>query len=69
MVYQRYFVKVGPKPPMNEQAEEWLRSQYDPDLSALEALLGHELPALRRSWPVSAGRPASFRMGDVSLNR
>ena len=65
LVYQRYFVKAVPKPPMNELAGEWLRSIYHPDLSALEARVGRELPELRRSWPVSSDRSASFRLGDA----
>ena len=50
-VYQRYFVKAVPKPPMAEQAGQWLRSVYEPDLASLEALLGRAFPELRRSWP------------------
>jgi Sulfotransferase domain len=69
LLYQRYFVKAGPKPSMNEQAGEWLRSIYDPDLRALEGLLGRKLPELRRSWQASTARSASFRPDDVSSNR
>jgi hypothetical protein len=58
LVYQRYFVKAVPKPPMDEQAGEWLRSIYAPDLSALEAIVGRELPELQRSWFPSARRLA-----------
>lgn len=69
MVYQRYFVKAGPKPLMNEEAGEWLRSIYEPELRVLEGLLGRELPELRRSWPVTSSRSVSFRLGSVSSNR
>ncbi|MBV8775144.1 MAG: sulfotransferase [Deltaproteobacteria bacterium] len=59
IVYQRYFVKAVPKPAMDERAGEWLRSIYDPDLRALEAIVGHALPELRRSWQQSSRVPAS----------
>jgi Sulfotransferase family len=54
MVYQRYFVRAVPKPPMDEVAGEWLRSMYEPDLRALETILGRDLPQLRRSWQESS---------------
>jgi len=50
VVFQRYFVKVVPKPSIDVRARDWLRSIYDPDVSALESLLGRELSELRRSW-------------------
>jgi hypothetical protein len=50
MVYQRYFVKAVPKPPMSDHAREWLRSIYGADLASLEGLLCRSLPELRRSW-------------------
>jgi len=67
MVYQRFFVRVVPKPPMDELAGEWLRSIYDPDLTALEAILGRALPGLRRSWrrPSQPGLGLSFRTFNI----
>jgi hypothetical protein len=50
VVFQRYFVKVVPKPSIDVQAKDWLRSIYEPDVSALESLLGREMSELRRSW-------------------
>ncbi len=59
MVYQRYFVKAVPKPPMDQQAGVWLRSIFEPDLKLLEALVGHVLPDLRHSWPASSSESRS----------
>ena len=50
VVFQRYFVKVVPKPSIDARAKDWLRSIYEPDVSALESLLGREMSELRRSW-------------------
>ena len=50
VIFQRYFLKPAPKPPMDPRVKDWLRSIYDPDVRALEDLLGRELPELRRSW-------------------
>jgi hypothetical protein len=66
IIYQRYFVKASPKPPMDEEAAEWLRSIYESDLSALEALMGRQLPQLRRSWHTRPFR--SSPAGDVYSN-
>ncbi len=57
LIYQRYFVKAVPKPPIDDKARDWLRSIYDPDLDALERLLGKKFPELRRSWQLASAPP------------
>jgi hypothetical protein len=63
VVYQRYFLKEQPKPPMDEQAKEWLCSIYDPDLRVLEKVLDRKLPELRRTWQAPSSWSTSFRLG------
>jgi hypothetical protein len=50
LIFQRFFVKSVPRPKIDPDARQWLCEIFEPDLRALEALLGRELPALRRSW-------------------
>jgi hypothetical protein len=50
LVFQRYFVKAIPKPPIDQRAKEFLCSLYEPDVHCLEQLLGCKLARLRRSW-------------------
>ncbi len=50
LIFQRYFVKSVPRPEIDPVSRQWLCEIFDPDLRALEAMLGRELPELRRSW-------------------
>lgn len=58
LIFQRFFVKSVPRPKIDPAARQWLCTIFEPDLRALEELLGRELPELRRSWtprePLSA---------------
>lgn len=60
LIFQRFFVKAVPRPKIDPAARDWLCEIFDPDLQALEELLGRALPELRRSWmphePVAAPR-------------
>jgi hypothetical protein len=67
-IYQRYFVKASPKPPMDEEAAQWLRSMFESDLSALEELVGRKLPQLRVTWQTRPVRSSS-PVGNVYSNR
>lgn len=49
-IFNRVFLKPAAPPPMENRAKGWLCSLYDPELTALERLLGRSLPELRRSW-------------------
>ncbi|SRR5579883_1493302 len=50
LVFERFFLKQAPKPPMDPRARELLCSLYSPELDRLERLLGRALPELRQSW-------------------
>jgi hypothetical protein len=60
LVFQRFFVKSVPRPKIDPDARQWLCEIFDPDVRALEELLGRVLPELRRSWtphePAAAAR-------------
>ena len=47
VIFQRYFVKVVPKPSIDVRAKDWLRSIYEPDVSALESLYGGDMSKMR----------------------
>jgi hypothetical protein len=49
-VRHTFLAKQGPKPPMDPSAAAFLQSIYEPDIQALETLLGRSLPALRKTW-------------------
>jgi hypothetical protein len=49
-IFERFFNRLGPKPPIDRCAKELLRPIYEPDLRSLETLLGRPLPELRRTW-------------------
>ena len=55
LIYDRFFLRGAPRPPMDPRAREWLCAIYDDDLSALEGLLGCRLPELRSSWGRASG--------------
>jgi hypothetical protein len=55
-IFNKWFIKSAPKPPIDSQARDLLCSLYEPDLLKLERLLGRPLPELRGSW---AQRPAA----------
>jgi hypothetical protein len=38
------------KAPLDDEARRFLQNIYDPDVTALEELLGRQLPELRKSW-------------------
>ena len=50
-VFNRFFVKSGAPPPMDPRPRDWLGAIFDPEMTALERLLGREFPELRRTWP------------------
>jgi hypothetical protein len=49
-IFERFFLKQAPKPPVDPRARKLLCSLYEPELVKLERLLDRELPQLRRSW-------------------
>lgn len=57
LIYQRYFVKAGPKPAIDPAARAWLASIFDPDICELEATLDRKLPSLRRTWERTSSTP------------
>jgi hypothetical protein len=48
-IFERFFVKQAPKPPLDPRAHKLLCSRYASELDRLEALLGRPLPELRHS--------------------
>lgn len=55
-IFNRWFVKPGVPPPIDPRARDWLAEIYEPEIVALEDLLGCAMPSLRRSWNESAAR-------------
>jgi len=49
-VFERFFLKHRPKPPIDTRARDLLYSLYESELDELEKLMGRSLPELRRSW-------------------
>jgi len=49
-ILNRFFLRPGVKPPMDEKARDWLCSIYEDDVAGLERLLGRDLPELRANW-------------------
>jgi hypothetical protein len=49
-IFERFFLRQAPKPPLDPRARQLLCSLYDPELDKLETLLGRRLPELRHSW-------------------
>ena len=49
-IFERFFLKPAPKPPLDPRARDLLRSLYEPELDTLERLLERKLPVLRHSW-------------------
>jgi hypothetical protein len=50
LIFQRFFVKPGPRPEVDRRARDFLCSIFDPDIRALEERLDRRLPELRRTW-------------------
>jgi len=50
LIFERFFLKQAPKPPLDPRAREMLCSLYGPELDRLEMLLRRPLPELRNSW-------------------
>jgi hypothetical protein len=50
LIYEPLLTRHAAPPPIDAEAKEWLKSLYDPDLTALEGLLHQRLPELRASW-------------------
>lgn len=46
-IRNRYFMRPGKKPPIDEQAVDFLSRLYKPDIEALEDLLSRDLPSLK----------------------
>jgi len=49
-LYDRFFLRPGVKPAMDEKARDWLCSIYEDDVAGLERLLGRDFPELRANW-------------------
>ena len=49
-IFEKFFLRRAPKPPIDPRARELLCALYDPDVTELEKTLGYPLPQLRRSW-------------------
>ena len=50
LIYEPLLTRYAAPPPIDPDAKEWLKSLYDPDVTALEGLLHQRLPELRASW-------------------
>lgn len=50
MIYEPLLTRRATPAPIDLDAKQWLKSLYDPDLTALEGLLQQRLPELRASW-------------------
>jgi len=50
-IYEHFLLKRADKPPMEPRAQELLLEIYEPEIEALEKILGRDLPELRRTWP------------------
>jgi hypothetical protein len=50
LIFERFFLRRANKPPMDPRAHRLLCELYDPEVSALEKILGRSLPQLRSSW-------------------
>jgi len=51
-VFERFFLRQAPKPPLDPRSRELLCSLYEREVGDLEQVLGRSLPELRRSWSV-----------------
>lgn len=49
-IFERFFTRPGPKPPIDQCARNLLRPIYEPDIRKLELVLGRPLPELQRTW-------------------
>jgi hypothetical protein len=49
-IFEKFFLRRAPKPPIDPRARDLLCALYDPDVTELEKTLGYPLPQLRRSW-------------------
>jgi len=62
-IYEHFLLKRAAKPPMDPRARELLMEIYDPEIAALENLLGKKMPELRGAWPVEdASSPKALRL-------
>lgn len=50
LIFEPLLVRHAAPPPIDPRAKQWLISQYDSDVTALERLLQRSLPELRASW-------------------
>lgn len=62
-VFNRFFVKSSVPPPMDPRARDWLRTLLDPEIRAVERLLGRKLPQLRHAGRAPSGGKAIAAQG------
>ncbi len=48
-IFNRFFVKASPPPPMDPRARDWLAAMFEPEIRAVETLLARHLPQLRHA--------------------
>jgi hypothetical protein len=48
-IFNRFFVKPSASPPMDPRARTWLTNLFEPEIRAVESLLGRPLPELRHA--------------------
>ncbi len=54
LIFERFFIEhTTPPPPMDPRARDWLAEIFEPEIQAVENLLGCSLPQLRRASPPS----------------
>jgi hypothetical protein len=50
LIFERFFLKQAPKPPLDLRTRRLLCSLYGPELDRFETVLAGPLPKLRNSW-------------------
>lgn len=66
-VFERFFLRPAPPPPIPEALRAELARLYAPEIDRLEVLLGRTLPSLRRAWPEALPPPPSRLAAPLSL--
>lgn len=63
LIFNRFFIKPSAPPPMDPRARAWLAILFEPEIRAVETLLGRHLPELRRAGGMAPAAPAAIAEG------